>query len=86
MSDAPSKESLSDSSDSPDFHTLYRLGKHHIGYQQSPDVFPDSLASYEVYGSLENGMNSYPEVPKDKWLKFDFSAEQEPIENPEFMD
>jgi hypothetical protein len=86
MNDAPSNNTLSDSSESPDFYTLYRLGKHHVGYQPSADVFPDSMASYEVYGSLENGMKSYPEIPKEKWLKFDFSADLEPIENPEFMD
>ncbi|MCA2471240.1 hypothetical protein J8A87_22905 [Vibrio parahaemolyticus] len=67
-------------------HDLYLKGKHHKGYQPTEDVFPDNLHSWEVYGSLTNGMEAHPEIPREKWLEFDFSDDNEPIEDPQFID
>ncbi len=50
------------------------------------DVFPDNLHSWELYGSLTNGMEDHPEIPREKWLEFDFSDDNEPVEDPQFID
>lgn len=68
------------------YHDLYREGKHHVGYQPEADSLPESMHSFELYGSLENGMSDYPEIPKEKWVMYDFSGDKEPIEKPEFID
>ncbi len=68
------------------YHELYRAGIHDIGFQPSAEMFPDTMHSWEVYGSLENGMKAHPNIPKESWDKYDFSGEEQPIENPEFID
>ncbi len=69
-----------------DFDSLYRAGKHHVGFQPAEDVFPDSMMSFELYGSLDNAMAAHPDIPKEKWEKYDFSGDVEPIEHPTFID
>lgn len=55
------------------FDELFILGKHHVGYQPAADVFPDGMHSFELFGSLENGMAAYPDIPKEQWDEYDFS-------------
>lgn len=57
-----------------------------LGYQPKAEVFPDDLNSFEIFGSLANGMAAYPGIPEEKWDKYDFSNGQQPIENPTFLD
>ncbi len=69
-----------------DYDSLYRAGKHHVGFQPAEDVFPDDMMSFEVFGCIQNGKAAYPDIPDDKWIEYDFSGNKEPIEEPSFID
>ena len=57
-----------------------------VRFQPAEDVFPESMMSFELYGSLDNAMAAHPNIPKEKWDKYDFSGDAEPIEDPTFID
>lgn len=58
------------------FDELFILGKHHVGYQPAADVFPDGMHSFELFGSLENGMAAYPDIPKRNGMSTTFLTEK----------
>lgn len=68
------------------YDQVYRGGEWYTGYQPSADVFPEQMNSWEVFGSLANGMKAYPDIPKEKWIKFDFLKDPNAIEDPDFLD
>jgi hypothetical protein len=72
--------------DPTDFAQLFREKKHFVGYQPSSDHFPDDMASFELFGALENAKAAYPDVPADQWIAYDFSDGKIPIEDPTFLD
>lgn len=51
-------------------------------YQPNINVFPDDMASFEVYLSLEKGMKDYPDIPREQWDEYSGGD----IEEPTFLD
>lgn len=68
------------------FATLFKSGQHTTAYQPDIEYLPDTMMSFEVFGSMMNAVKAYPDIPLDKWEMFDFSNGQEPIEDPIFLD
>lgn len=67
-----------------DYGEEYREGRLTAYYQPHPDHMPENMWSFEVYGSLENGIKDKG-IPQEHWVRFD-CKDDEPIEAPLFLD
>ena len=51
-------------------------------YQPNEEHMPESMMTFEVFHSLEEGKQRFPEVPADAWMTLEPGA----IEEPSFLD
>ena len=51
--------------------TVIKLTESKKYYQPNMDCFPDDLASFEAYSSIEKGREDYPDIAVENWDEYE---------------